>query len=320
LLVSTYQCHRSDNERIRDDSSKSAGRIRVRAILGRPNNSAGLALRPYTSLSLTDPPRPARPLQTRPSLVAVEKRRLAECDPEVIGVSDVADDELRRRAALNPLGLFRRHALTAAQIWRTGLDVSGFRYPQAEDDLRLVLQERGHGVEDVLECALKFIDEWQLTTMIDDLADLALDPTAPINARVAAGYSLAKSGTDESRIRLRALLVRAPDDPDGELKGLALRSNWPAHLTTAELFNALTPPPSRFFSGLYSRFPRDDRSRRFFRPWSDSRGARLTAPIFPTGGRTLGPTSSRRDRFSATSRVRGLNIDIAKRGASGCPA
>ncbi|HXD17175.1 MAG TPA: hypothetical protein VN654_09165 [Vicinamibacterales bacterium] len=179
---------------------------------------------------------------------------LAECDPEVIGVSDVADDELRRRAALNLVDLFRRHALTASQIWRTDLDVSGFRYPGAEHDLRPVLRERGAGAEDVLECALKFIRDWQLTTMSDDLADLALDPTAPIHARVSAGYALAEFGTDASRVRLKPLIVRGPDDPAGELKGLALRSNWPAHLTTAELFNALTPPPKRFYIGAYSSF------------------------------------------------------------------
>jgi hypothetical protein len=186
---------------------------------------------------------------------------LAECDPEVIGVSDVADHELRRRAALNLLDLFRRHALTAVQIWRTDLDVSGFNYRGAEDDLRQVLRERGAGIEDVLECALKFTDEWQLATMSDDLANLALDPTAPTHARVSAGYSLVKFGTDASRIRLKPLLVRGPDDPDGELKGLSLRCNWPAHLTTAELLNALTPPPRRSLIGAYSSFVADiDRS------------------------------------------------------------
>jgi hypothetical protein len=103
---------------------------------------------------------------------------LAECDPEVIGLSDVADDGLRRRATLNLLELFQRHALTAVQIWRTDLDVNGFRYAGAEDDLRPVLRERGPGAEDVLECALKLIADWQLVTMSEDLADLALDPTA----------------------------------------------------------------------------------------------------------------------------------------------
>jgi hypothetical protein len=186
---------------------------------------------------------------------------LAESDPEVIGVSDVADDELRRHATLNLLDLFRRHSMTAVQIWRTDLDVSGFRYADAENDLRAVLRERGPDAEDVLECVAKLIGDWRLVSMSDDLADFVLDPTAPLHARISAGYSIAQFGTDASRVRLKPLLVRGPDDPDGELKGLALRSNWPAHITTVELLNALTPPPRRFLIGAYSSFVGDvDRS------------------------------------------------------------
>jgi hypothetical protein len=179
---------------------------------------------------------------------------LAECDPEVIGTSDVADSGLRRRATLNLLNLFRSHALTAVQIWRTDLDVSGFRYAGPEDDLRPLLNERGAGIEDLLECAVKLISEWQLATMSEDLADLVLDPTAPLHARVSAGYAIVKFGTSTSRTRLKPLIAGGPDDPDDELKGVALRAIWPAHLSAAELFNSATPPRRRFLMGAYSGF------------------------------------------------------------------
>jgi hypothetical protein len=179
---------------------------------------------------------------------------LAECDPEVIGTSDVADSGLRRRATLNLLNLFRSHALTAVQIWRTDLDVSGFRYTGAEDDLRPLLNERGAGIEDLLECAVKLISEWQLDVMSDDLADLVLDPTAPLHARVSAGYAIVRFGTSSSRTRLKPLIAGGPDDPDDELKGLALRATWPTYLSPAEFFNSVTPPRRRFLMGAYSGF------------------------------------------------------------------
>ena len=101
---------------------------------------------------------------------------VTECDPEVIGLSDVADTGMRRRATLNLLARFRRQEITDAQIVRgEGIELKGFQYPNAEPDLREVLKERQVGCDDVLQCAVELIESWNLVSMSEDLAKLMLD-------------------------------------------------------------------------------------------------------------------------------------------------
>ena len=61
---------------------------------------------------------------------------VAETDPEVVGLSDIADASLRKLATLNLLTKLRAHELTDAQLWREGLELNGFQYPDAANDLR----------------------------------------------------------------------------------------------------------------------------------------------------------------------------------------
>jgi hypothetical protein len=200
----------------------------------------------------------AGPLRETAAFAATESDPIAEWvtdhDPEVIGLSDVADEALRRRATMRLLEKFRRHDLTDAQIIRDGIPLAGFQYPGAEEDLRPVLQERSDGCQDVLECAVNLIASWNLGSMGDDLAGLVLDPIAPLEARKAAAYALVKVGTREARSRLRPLIEDHPDDPDFDLKGLALRCNWPDGLTVDELLHAITPPRTRNYHGAYAGF------------------------------------------------------------------
>ncbi len=178
-------------------------------------------------------------------------RWIAQHDPEVVGLSDVADQDLRRRAMLGLLDQFRRREMTDAQVGRGELELRGFQYDDAEADLRPVLTERGDACEDVLECAVELIESWKLSAMSDDLADLILDPTAPLHPRKAAGYALLKFGTSAARDRLKPLIAGVPGDEHNELRALAVRCNWPNRLTVPELLDALTPRLTRSFHGAY---------------------------------------------------------------------
>ncbi len=200
----------------------------------------------------------AGPLRETAAFAAMENgalaKWLAERDPEVIGLSDVADDSLRRQSMLTLLERFRRHELTDVQASRDELRLAGFQYASADKDLSPVLRERGDGVEDVLECAVELIESWQLQAMSNDLADLALDSAAPMHPRKSAGYALARFGTREARRRLRPLLQHSEHDPEYDLKGLALRCLWPADLTVPELLEALTPRRHNAHYGAYDSF------------------------------------------------------------------
>jgi hypothetical protein len=200
----------------------------------------------------------AGPLRETAAFAAMESTAIAswvtDHDPEVVGLSDVADDTLRKRATLNLLAKFRRHELTDSQVGRDGIELAGFCYEGAGQDLRPVLKERGGDCEDVLECAVALIQSWGLVSMSDDLADLVLDVTAPQHTRTSAGYALAKVGTAGARRRLLPLTAGGLDNPDFELKGLALRCNWPDGLTVPELLAAVTQPRASRYYGAYESF------------------------------------------------------------------
>ncbi len=179
---------------------------------------------------------------------------VADYDAEIIGLSDVADDALRRRALLALLERARRHELTDTQFSSGNLELSGFQYPTAAADLSPVLRERGQDAEDVLECAIALIDSWNLQTMSNDLADLALDENAPMQPRKSAAYALLDFGTTDARLRLRPLLQQSDLDPEYELKGIALRCLWPLDLSVPELLEALTPRRRTNYYGAYDGF------------------------------------------------------------------
>lgn len=216
----------------------------------------------------------AGPLRETAAFAAMESADIADWlsdqDPEVVGLSDVADVSLRRHATLNLLGKFRRHELTDSQTWRDGITLAGFQYPGAECDLRPVLAERQPGCDDVIACAVKLIESWNLSCMSDDLASLMLDPSAPLQNRKAAGYALANLGKPDACQRLLPLIDAGSDDPDFELKGLALRCNWPDRLTVPDLLTALVARPRTSFHGAYDWFLHELDHQGF-----DARGYRL---------------------------------------------
>ena len=179
---------------------------------------------------------------------------IATRDPEVIGLSDVAGSNLRQRATLALLDRFRRGEMTDAQLRPGVLELKGLRYDNAEVDLRPVLNGRGDGRDDLLECAIDIARSWKLSSLSDDLADLALDSNSPLPMRVAAGHALRECGPATARERLKPLVDGLPEDEDDELKGIVLSCLWPDQLSTPELLEALTARRRSSLYGAYESF------------------------------------------------------------------
>ncbi len=201
----------------------------------------------------------AGPLRETAAFAAIESKDIAqwlvEYDPEVVGLSNVADDVLRKQATQKLLSKFRTHELTDVQVgWGDKIELAGFQYAGAERDLRAVLQERSTGCDDVLECAIDLIESWNLVDMSDDLANLMLDENAPFSARKEAGYALAKIGTPEAKRKTLPLTADCRDDANLDLKGLALRCNWPEGMTVPDLLKSLVPPRVDNYHGAYDGF------------------------------------------------------------------
>lgn len=200
----------------------------------------------------------AGPLRETAAFAAMESPRLAtwiaEHDPEVVGLSDVADHKLRRQATLKLLDKFRSHELTDTQMSRDHIQLAGLKYDDAESDLRPLLEPPAVDNVDLLQCVIDIIAAWKLTSMSDNLATLVLDPTVPLQVRKDAGYAIAKIGTASAKSRLIALIDGTGDEQLLDLKGLALRCNWPDAMSTATLLDALVPPRQSHYFGAYQSF------------------------------------------------------------------
>ncbi|UYV13245.1 MAG: hypothetical protein NCW75_02925 [Phycisphaera sp.] len=179
---------------------------------------------------------------------------VAETDPEIIGLSDVADDELRRRAFLGLVGQFERHERTDADIMWRGIALQGLQYAGAAPDIEPLLNRRTEEDEDVLELALEAAKQWGLTELDATLAALALDSTAPYAARVRAARIVGLIGSITAKAALLPLTVDREDDLRQDIKGEALRCNWPDRLSVSGLLDRLTLRSQDNYSGSYNGF------------------------------------------------------------------
>lgn len=87
------------------------------------------------------------------------------------------------------------------------------------------------------------------------LTDLALDPSADLQVRVAATSALGDLGEETQLERVRPLATEPLDeDEDDELKAAALRILWPGMIGVEELVASLTEPKREHFIGGYRMF------------------------------------------------------------------
>jgi hypothetical protein len=97
----------------------------------------------------------------------------------------------------------------------------------------------------------------ELASLEADLVELALQPDADAQVRLAALVALGRHASGDVRERLRPLAMDSlADDPDDELKGAALSAVWPDQMTADELVAALTPPKRTNLYGMYQSFLR----------------------------------------------------------------
>lgn len=212
-------------------------------------------------------------------------RWIAFNDPEVIGRSDVAESEQRKLALRGLLKLFRCHQLTDSQLARDQLSLDGLKYDGVEEDLRPILQERGDGLKDVYACAIELAESWDMESLSDELAELVLDTSVPFQTRKDAGYTLQRIGSIEAKHRLRPLVFSADDGDDDreELKGLALRCNWPDNLTEAELLDALNSPRRQSYYGAYEGFLYELAHQEFDAAGTRAKGLRWAESLLKRG-------------------------------------
>lgn len=93
---------------------------------------------------------------------------------------------------------------------------------------------------------------------VPDLVELLLSSTTNSYLRSAAAHALIDLDAATAAQTLRTVLDEVsthPDhDPDDELRGLALKTNWPANLSAEQFLAALTHPQNSSLIGSYALF------------------------------------------------------------------
>lgn len=178
---------------------------------------------------------------------------LAGDDPELLVVSpvDIARPAVREQVVRV---LFTR-AAAGDFTHRFGQRFNGLNYPGLESKVRSHLFA---GSVEQRRLAIDLAHDCVLSGVRADLVRLALNSTEDYRLRVAAGHALTAiadvARVPTAELKATALSPTADDDPDDELKGIALRLSWPHVVTTQEVLPALTPPRHRNLFGAYSGF------------------------------------------------------------------
>ena len=80
-----------------------------------------------------------------------------------------------------------------------------------------------------------------LKDLQNDLLSIILNPLEDIEIRETSAYILLYIGNKETKEKLKPLAIKGVGkDPDDQLKGIALKANWPQNISAKELFKNLT--------------------------------------------------------------------------------
>lgn len=180
---------------------------------------------------------------------------LIERDPEVLLRSDVTIFESRDCEKLVDSLL---KLAEEDKFARFSYDINKwFRklvHPNLEKQLRLYISDKLKSA-DVREIAIDIAEACELKGLQNKIVAIALDQSDQVHLRHVAASAIAFMGDPEIKKLLRPLALGTGNvDPDDQLKGYGLRAVWPEHITSTELFIALTSPKNPNLIGSYEMF------------------------------------------------------------------
>jgi predicted NACHT family NTPase len=174
-------------------------------------------------------------------------------EPDILLRSDIATADVRDRADL-VVALLRYYEVEGVIDDYRGKAAryEKLAHPELATQLEpyLLDKTKGHVARRV---AIEIAAACHVRDLEDVLVQVALDDTDEHIIRISATVAVDRLGADVAKARLRPLL-RDSNDPDDELKGIALRALWPGCIAANELFAALTLPQDQHLFGLYESF------------------------------------------------------------------
>ncbi|WP_223342018.1 NACHT domain-containing NTPase [Synechocystis sp. PCC 7339] len=175
-------------------------------------------------------------------------------DPDVLLQTDIpTDSELRASIVASLLAQYEEEKLFDRGFHNVR-NYAKLKHSELAEQLKAYICDSSKK-EDTRRIAIDIAIECNLSELQDELADLALDLSQPISARVNAARAISSIGDLSTKLRLKPLVLNALlEDEEDELKAYALKALWPRQLTAEELFQALTPPKRINLLGMHRYF------------------------------------------------------------------
>jgi len=180
----------------------------------------------------------------RDLILANDPRVLLYCDPAVL--------DIRIRELLTQAFLDRYESRQEVESYYRSF--KNLCHPKLADQLRPYISNKTKLLA-VREIALQIGTFCRVKGLDAELSLLVQDSSQERQLRITALAALSEVGSERTKFNLRQfVLTDDPTDIDDEIKGWALRSVWPNHLSPAELFASLTFIKKSHFHGSYSSF------------------------------------------------------------------
>jgi hypothetical protein len=182
-------------------------------------------------------------------------RDIAGRDPQVLLASDVANGSATERAQLveRLLGAFERED-ALDDDWDERRHYRKLVHASLSEQLRPFIRDTSKNVV-VRRVAIDIAEAAELHDLDVDLVSVALDSGDKKHVRQQAAHAICRIGSPAIKARLKPLLAAdATEDPQDELRGLALRALHPEVLTTADIFAYVTRQRDPHMHGSYSSF------------------------------------------------------------------
>lgn len=138
-----------------------------------------------------------------------------------------------------------------ATRWRAGY--GHLAHERLPDQLRRWLQDRTRSA-DARALAADLAEALDGPGLAADLLAIFLNEDEAIRVRLHAGHALESLPAGADLERVRAVAGGSSDDPDDELKGIALGLLWPDVLEVADVLDLLSPPKRQDVFGTYKLF------------------------------------------------------------------
>jgi predicted NACHT family NTPase len=181
-------------------------------------------------------------------------QEIVKTDPDVLLRSDIPTNAKFREQIVDKLLKHYDNGKLFNRDFGSYIRYKKLKHPGLAEQLRPYIQDSCKQFEARYQ-AIDIAKVCEVCELQEDLVNLALLSSQAINLRANAAMAICSIGDLNTRLKLKPLAVgELTEDGDDQLKGYSLEAVWPEHLTAEELFNAITPPKTRNFSGGYRRF------------------------------------------------------------------